>query len=74
MTRAEKKQHAEKMAALKAEAGRIVAAGVCPACGEPLRRNLALAGWWQCAALGADTHRDPKYAGRPSCHFQTFTE
>jgi hypothetical protein len=50
----------------------IVAGGKCPRCGEGLRRNLALTGWWQCAQYGAEQFRkDPT---RPSCSFQTFAE
>lgn len=62
----------KKHEAARAEARAIVATGKCPACGRPLRRNLSLAGWWQCSQLGAETHRaDPSL---PSCNFQTFTE
>lgn len=54
------------------KARQTVSSGVCPECGAPLRRNLALAGWWQCSQYGAETHRaDPN---SPSCSFQTFTE
>lgn len=50
----------------------IVEKGVCPCCGRPLVRNSALAGWWQCSQLGAETHRaDPS---QPSCNWQGFTE
>lgn len=50
----------------------IVQTGKCPQCGAPLRRNLALAGWWQCSQYGADGFR--KDNSKPSCSFQTFTE
>lgn len=35
----------------------IVASGTCPRCGQPLRRNLALMDWWQCAGYGAEGFR-----------------
>ena len=55
-----------------AEAAVIVQTGKCPQCGAKLRRNLALAGWWQCEQYGAEQFRtDPN---KPSCSFQTFTE
>lgn len=54
------------------EACAIVENGKCPECGEKLRRNLSLAGWWQCAQLGA-----PRFRIRPNdppCGWQIFTE
>jgi hypothetical protein len=71
MTRTDRKAQAARIAASKAEAQRIVATGQCPTCGQPLRRNLALAGWWQCSGYGAEGFR---VAGATPCHFQTFTE
>lgn len=68
---AERKAQAERIATAKAEAGRIVATGKCPDCGQPLRRNLALAGWWQCSGYGAEGFRA---ADSTPCSFQTFTE
>jgi len=54
-----------------AEALAIVQTGACPDCGRPLRRNLALTGWWQCSQHGAEGFRaDPS---QPACEFQTFT-
>ena len=54
-------QHAESVA--KAQA--IVASGTCPKCGAGLKRNLALAGWWQC---------ETTMIGGPNvCTFQCFT-
>lgn len=48
-----------------------IANGKCPRCGRPVKRNLALTGWWQCEQLGAVGFRkDPNL---PSCDFQTFT-
>jgi hypothetical protein len=54
------------------QAQAIVATGKCPQCGAKLRRNLALAGWFQCSQFGAEGFRAD--AARPSCSFQTFTE
>ena len=65
---------AARIAAAHAEARRVVATGVCPDCGTPLRRNLALAGWWQCDAYGEPSFRRPEHRDRPKCAFQTFTE
>lgn len=45
----------------------------CPLCKLPLRRNLALTGWWQCSALGEPSFREEKYRNMPACSFQTFT-
>jgi ribosomal protein L37AE/L43A len=64
--------HRARMAELKAIAQAIVATGACPTCGAALRRNLSLAGWWQCSQLGAEGFRAD--ASKPSCSFQTFTE
>lgn len=58
---------------LKAAARVIVDAGTCPQCGTGLVYNNALAGWWQCGAYAAESHRQPQYRGLPSCSFQTFT-
>jgi hypothetical protein len=71
MTKTERKAHAAKMADLKAKASAVVATGKCPSCGQGLRRNLALAGWWQCAGYGAEGFRA---TGSTPCSFQTFTE
>ena len=54
------------------ETRRIVATGKCPLCGEGLKRNLSLTGWWQCAQLGAEGFR--KDSAKPSCSWQGFTE
>ena len=64
--------HKAKMDALHAKARAIVAKGNCPECGGKLRRNLALAGWYQCEQLGAVDFR--KDSTKPECNFQTFTE
>ena len=66
--------HDAKMAELLTVARAIVATGKCPDCGSALRRNLSLAGWWQCGRLGADSHRAAEYRGGQACNFQTFTE
>jgi ribosomal protein L37AE/L43A len=50
----------------------VVASGKCPICGDGLRRNLSLTGWWQCEQLGAKGFR--KDATKPSCSWQGFTE
>ncbi len=65
----------EKVASAKrfAEAAEHVKNG-CPKCGLPLRRNLALTGWWQCAAFGQAQFRESQYKTAPDCSFQTFTE
>jgi len=55
-----------------AEARRIVGSGKCPDCGAALRRNLALAGWFQCSQVGAVGFRAD--STKPACSFQTFTE
>ena len=56
-----------------AEAAEHVKNG-CPQCGLPLRRNLALKGWWQCSALGVPEMREEQYKNAKTCSFQTFTE
>lgn len=62
-----------RMDAIFAENQKIVAAGKCPLCGTPLRRNLALAGWWQCDAYGEPSFRRPEHRELPKCSFQVFT-
>lgn len=74
LTMAERKAHATRMAMLRETAVRTVATGVCPDCGTGLVSNSALAGWWQCGAYAAESHRQPQYRGLPKCSFQTFTE
>lgn len=70
--KAKRKAHELKRQAQNAEALAIVKTGKCPRCGRPLKRNLSLAGWWQCSQLGAIGFRAD--ASQPSCDFQTFTE
>jgi len=62
----------KRMAEAIIEACGIVSTGVCPQCGTKLRRNLSIAGWWQCGQYGAEGFRaDPS---KPPCGFQCFTE
>ena len=72
MTKLERQTHAAKMNAIQQKAREIVATGKCPDCGRPLKRNLSMAGWYQCSQLGAVGFRAD--ATQPSCSFQTFTE
>ena len=64
--------HKVHMDTLHAEAKKIVETGKCPRCGSGLRRNLAMAGWWQCLQFGAGTFRTRQQD--TECDFQTFTE
>lgn len=66
--------HRERMNAVHAEAAQHVTRGTCPQCGCGLRRNLALAGWWQCGAYGEPSFRQPEHRDAPHCGFQCFTE
>lgn len=68
----ERAAQAERMQKARDEAVAVVATGVCPKCARPLRRNLALSGWWQCSQYGAVGFRAE--ASAPSCEFQCFTE
>lgn len=70
--RAERLAYKIKMDNLRAEAIRVVTSGVCPYCGAGLRRNLAIAGWYQCQQFGADGFR--KDSTKSACSFQCFTE
>jgi ribosomal protein L37AE/L43A len=72
MTKQQKQQAQAARDARLAYEREIVATGKCPDCGRPIRRNLALAGWWQCSQLGAVGFRAD--ATQPSCDWQTFTE
>lgn len=68
---AERKARQESLDRAYAEADRIVAGHKCPRCGSGLRRNSALAGWWQCEQYGSGHFR-----ARPQdkeCDFQCFT-
>jgi len=61
-----------RIAAAQAGTRAIVAAGVCPCCKAGLRRNLSIAGWWQCEQYGAPGFR--KDSSKPACNWQGFTE
>jgi threonine synthase len=63
--------HKTRMAELHAEAQAIVATGKCPKCGLPLKRNLAITGWWQCSRC--TDYPEPEYAQYQKCSFQCFT-
>lgn len=63
--------HAARMEAVFAAVEAVVATGVCPDCGAPLRRNLSLTGWWQCSQHGAPGFRAD--ATRAPCSWQGFT-
>jgi hypothetical protein len=69
---ADRKAAQARIAAAMRETRSIVLAGKCPKCGSALRRNNALAGWWQCEQLGAEGFRAD--AAKPSCDWQGFTE
>lgn len=71
-TRKRNQESKARLAAIHEETRRIVATGKCPQCGEELKRNLSLTGWYQCAQLGAEGFR--KDASKPSCSWQGFTE
>ena len=63
--------HDERLKRATAEASKVVQSGHCPDCNAGLKRNLAMAGWWQCEQYGAEGFR--KDASKPSCSFQCFT-
>lgn len=50
----------------------LVSLGHCPTCGKGIKRNLSLAGWWQCEQFGAPQFR--KNPDLPPCNWQCFTE
>lgn len=64
------KCHDAELEAIRAENLKIVATGKCPKCGSGLRRNSALAGWWQCEWYGVESVR--KDPSKPDCSFQCF--
>jgi hypothetical protein len=70
--RAQRAASEARMAAQRAATTAAVRAGCCPDCGASLRRNSALAGWWQCSQFGAVGFRAD--SSRPSCLWQGFTE
>jgi hypothetical protein len=74
--RATKKQeNAERKARIEKahqETREIVAKGKCPRCGNGLRRNNSILGWWQCEQYGAvQWRKDPQ---KEDCGWQGFTE
>lgn len=70
--RASRKAANARMAAAIAATKAVVAAGKCPTCGRPLKRNTSLAGWWQCIQFGGVGFRAD--ASKPPCSWQGFTE
>jgi len=67
-----KKCSQKRFDAIHGLAREIVGSGKCPQCGSGLKRNTAIAGWYQCEQFGAEQFRkDPT---KPACNFQTFTE
>ena len=63
----------QKMDRIHAEAEVIVATGKCPNCGNPLRRNNSLTGWWQCVCCCSPDFGPAEYRDKPRCSFQCFT-
>lgn len=80
MTRSEKIKETKRKAAeskarieaSQAKTREIVNSGTCPQCGNKVKRNLALTGWWQCEQYGAPQFRT--YEDKPACSWQGFTE
>lgn len=70
--RAARKASEARIAESQAKVRAIVATGVCPHCSRGLRRNLSLAGWWQCEQFGAEGFRAE--SSLPACNWQGFTE
>ena len=62
----------DRIEAAQAEARQVVLTSHCPRCSSGLRRNSALAGWWQCEQFGAPTFR--ARPDEPDCSFQCFTQ
>ena len=73
-TKARRKLQDERLNFLKQEAIKVVQTGLCPRCQNPLHRNLALAGWYQCSAYPDVYMRKPGFEKLPKCDFQCFTE
>lgn len=67
-----RKAQADRIAKAQQDVRDIVEWGKCPLCGSKLRRNQALAGWYQCEQFGADGFR--KDSSKPACSWQGFTE
>lgn len=71
MTKAQKAAEKARRERILAENISIVRTGKCPLCGNTLRRNMALTGWWQCSQFGAVGFRAD--SSKPACDFQCFT-
>lgn len=54
---------------LRTEGLAQIQSGRCPNCGQPIRRNLAITDWFQCAGYGAEGFRD---AGSKPCSWQVI--
>lgn len=67
---AERKASQARIEAATAEARKIVATGKCPKCGDAIKANLAITGWYVCVQKGAVGFR--KDASKPGCEFQCF--
>lgn len=70
--RAEEAAQIARIRAAHAATQAVVDAGVCPLCAQRVRRNNALAGWWQCTQFGTTNFR--ARSDLPSCDWQGFTE
>lgn len=70
--RAARKASELRMAEGRKEAAQALAENRCPVCGGPVRVNLAMTGWVQCAQFGAEGFRAD--STRPACSWQGFTK
>jgi hypothetical protein len=61
----------DRVAAGRLQASNALRDNRCPTCGGPVRQNLSLTGWVQCAQFGAVGFRLD--ANRPACDWQGFT-
>ncbi len=60
---------AKRTAQLIAEGTAVVSAGCCPDCGQAIRSNNSITGWFQCAGYGAEGFRA---AGSRPCSWQVI--
>jgi hypothetical protein len=60
-----------RMAAARLVAQTALTLNECPHCRGPVRQNIALTGWVQCAQFGPEEFRAEP--GRPACDWQGFT-
>jgi hypothetical protein len=67
-----KRHHKAHMAALRAEADRVISTGKCPCCGTGLVRNPALTGWYQCGGYASEGFRHKGFESAPKCSYQVF--